>query len=72
MTERDFTYWLQGFMELANPKTITVKQTTIIKNHLNLVFNKLTPKVVDEVFCSNRGNFNFMRNDYTHTPPASC
>lgn len=38
MTSRDFAYWLQGFFEVSNQKTITEEQTTVIKNHLNLVF----------------------------------
>lgn len=43
MTAEQFTYWLQGFMETADPKTIDEKQTQIIKDHLALVFNKVTP-----------------------------
>lgn len=43
MTPEQFTYWLQGFMETADPKSIDEKQTQIIKDHLALVFNKVTP-----------------------------
>jgi len=43
MTTEQFTYWLQGFMEVANPTTLDETQTQIIKDHLALVFNKQTP-----------------------------
>ena len=42
MTAEQFTYWLQGFMETAEPKKLNEKQTQIIKDHLALVF-KVTP-----------------------------
>lgn len=38
MTSRDFAYFLQGFFELSNPKTINESETALIKAHLNLVF----------------------------------
>lgn len=37
MSEQSFSYWLQGFFELAKPESITSEQVTIIKNHINLV-----------------------------------
>lgn len=43
MTPEQFVYWLKGFYELNEPKNITEKQTLIIKDHLNLVFGKITP-----------------------------
>lgn len=43
MTPQDFVYWLQGFMETADPKSIDERQTQIIKDHLKLVFQKETP-----------------------------
>jgi hypothetical protein len=42
MTAEQFTYWLQGFIETADPKSINEKQTQIIKDHLKLVFTKVT------------------------------
>lgn len=45
MTAEQFTYWLQGFMEMADPKELNKTQTTQIKNHLKLVFDKRTPEV---------------------------
>lgn len=38
MTSRDFAFWLQGFFELTNQKTLDEKQVDMIKKHLNLVF----------------------------------
>ncbi len=43
LTPEQFVYWLQGFIETSNPKSINKEQTKIIKDHLNLVFNKVTP-----------------------------
>lgn len=42
MTPQDFTYWLQGFIELQNPEKINKQQTQMIKDHLGLVFTKVT------------------------------
>ena len=38
-----FTYWLQGFFEISDAKKLDEKQVQVIKDHLNLVFNKVTP-----------------------------
>lgn len=43
MTPEQFAYWLQGFMEVANPTVLDKTQTQIIKDHLSLVFDKQTP-----------------------------
>lgn len=43
MTPSDFCFWLTGFYELQNPKQLTELQTKIIKDHLDLVFHKITP-----------------------------
>lgn len=44
MTAEQFAYWLQGFMEIANPDSLTRRETQILKDHLNLVFSKKTPE----------------------------
>lgn len=41
-TPQDFVYWLQGFVEIADSDTISEKQWLIIKDHLKLVFDKVT------------------------------
>jgi hypothetical protein len=43
MTAEQFTYWLQGFLEIAEPRGLTSKQRQIIQDHLKLVFDKQTP-----------------------------
>lgn len=39
----EFCYWLQGFIEIQDPGEISYKQVDIIKEHLKLVFSKVTP-----------------------------
>jgi len=49
METRDFIYWLQGFFELTNPKTINEEQTDLIKRHLALVFiHEIDPAMGDQ------------------------
>ena len=49
MTSRDFAYWLQGYFEVSNPKTIGEKETEMIKKHLNLVFkHEIDPSMGDD------------------------
>ena len=38
MTSRDFCFWLQGFIEVSEPLTISNAQLDQIKKHLALVF----------------------------------
>ena len=49
MTSRDFAYWLQGLFELAQPIELNVTQTTLIKNHLAMVFkHEIDPSFGDK------------------------
>lgn len=43
MTSDQFCFWAQGFFELTDAKSLDEKQTQILKDHLALVFNKVTP-----------------------------
>lgn len=43
MQELNFCYWLQGYFELTDSKELDSNQVDIIKDHLKLVFNKVTP-----------------------------
>ena len=44
MNERDFVYWLQGFLELREDKSgLTARQVSVIQDHISLVFKKITP-----------------------------
>ena len=38
-----FVFWLHGFFELSDTETLSDKQVKIIKEHLDLVFDKVTP-----------------------------
>ena len=38
MTSTNFAYFLQGFLELGKPKTISAQDLKMIKGHLKLVF----------------------------------
>lgn len=43
MTAEQFTYWLNGFIELNPNAMLTLTQWQIVKDHLALVFKKETP-----------------------------
>lgn len=38
-----FVYWLQGFIEIENPKIINEHQLQVIKDHIALVLTKVMP-----------------------------
>jgi chorismate mutase len=44
MTAEQFTYWLQGFFELSGTTTLNEQQVKIVKDHIALVLNKVTPE----------------------------
>lgn len=46
MNNDQFTYWLQGFVEMNGDKEPTKEQWKMIKNHLQLCFKKLTPPLM--------------------------
>lgn len=43
MTAQDFAYWLRGYAEITNNKLPNEVEWKIICDHLNLVFQKVTP-----------------------------
>lgn len=43
MTSEQFIYWLQGFVEISQNKTISENEWVIIKDRLALVFDKKSP-----------------------------
>lgn len=45
MSPENFAYWLQGYFEIGKSDELTKEQVEEIKNHLKLVFVKLTPEV---------------------------
>lgn len=49
MQSRDFAYWLQGFFEISDAKSLDEKQTEQIKKHLHLVFgHDIDPSMGDK------------------------
>jgi hypothetical protein len=47
MESQEFCYWLQGFFEVSEETpTLSKRQIKIIKNHLALVFDKVTEEPV--------------------------
>jgi beta-xylosidase len=44
MTSQEFCFWLHGFFEIGGKSEITAEQAQIIKDHLELVFTKVTPE----------------------------
>ncbi len=44
MTAEQFTYWLQGFFELSGTTTLNEQQVKVVKDHIALVLNKVTPE----------------------------
>ncbi len=48
MTPENFIYWLQGYLELNDPKTIDEAQTKMIKEHLQLALKKVTPPLIPQ------------------------
>jgi hypothetical protein len=48
MTPENFTYWLNGFVEL-NGTPPTPEQWDCIKEHLKLVFTKETPELKESI-----------------------
>lgn len=47
MSPEQFTYWLKGFFEISDTNNLSEKQVQIIRDHLDLVFNKVTPDRVE-------------------------
>lgn len=43
MTPEQFCYWLHGFFEIQGSGPLSTMQSKIIEDHLDLVFNKVTP-----------------------------
>ena len=48
MAQETFIIWLKGYVDLAAPSVINEQEWKIIKDHLQLVFTKVTPNYEDE------------------------
>ncbi len=65
MKSRDFCYWLQGLLELQNPKALDEKQTDLIRAHLHMVFIH----EIDPSFPQNQQGQLNMANNLTNIYP---
>lgn len=45
MNSDQFAFWLKGFFELTNAEELTKEQVLMIRQHLDLCFNKVTPEL---------------------------
>jgi hypothetical protein len=43
MSPENFAYFLQGYFEISGATYLSEAQTQVVKDHLDLVFNKVTP-----------------------------
>jgi hypothetical protein len=48
MAPEVFVVWIKGFVDIVSPEAISDRQWTIIKDHLQLIFTKVTPSYEDE------------------------
>lgn len=58
MNNVNFVYWLKGFFELTNAEELTKEQVVMIKEHLDLCLNKVTPELGEGI----------KRTDTTYVP----
>lgn len=79
MTPENFVYWLQGVLEIGDVKKLNKEQVNIIKDHIKLVLNKVTPDRKTGVYTAypwtiTPTNFSSMSVDYcgTPTPVTEC
>lgn len=54
MCADEFAYWLKGYFELSDSNTLTEQQVKIIKEHLTLVFTKVTKQQLGDLSASHR------------------
>jgi hypothetical protein len=43
MNSEQFAYWINGYFEISGATVLNETQVKVIKDHLDLVFNKVTP-----------------------------
>lgn len=72
MNEIEFVYWLQGFLELSNTKTLNKKQLEMVKKHLTLVLTKVTDvnsviKKLEPISRPKRSNPSYLNEKPTHS-----
>lgn len=68
MSPENFVYWLQGYLELSDSKDLDSNQLDIVKDHLKLVFNKVTPAYREKFYDPMAYNNSY----YDSCPQVSC
>ncbi len=48
MTPEQFCFWLHGFFELTGKDELSAAQSKMVREHLDLVFHKVTPPLSDD------------------------
>ena len=43
VTAENFVYWLNGYFEISNSDKLSKEQVQIVRDHLKLCFDKITP-----------------------------
>lgn len=73
MTPENFCYWLQGALEII-PKNqeLDITQLTIIRDHLSLVFSKVTPNRREPTICNKLSGMLSGMITPTRTEPTYC
>lgn len=72
MTPENFCYWLQGYLEISDSKDLDSNQLDIVKDHLKLVFNKITPNRTDPYNEHPIGFPTYVSTGYEPLPQVSC
>lgn len=49
MDSRDFCFWLRGFFEISGNTTLNKDQAKVVKEHLDKVFLKSQPIVLNDI-----------------------
>jgi hypothetical protein len=69
LDSKSFCYWLQGYFELSDSKTLSEKQVECIKNHMKLVFfHEIDPSYTDDV--SKQGEMQAIHDGNTSLKPG--
>ena len=72
MTPENFAYWLQGFFEMTETNRLSEKQILMIKEHLKLVFEKVTTESLPTTQQPQQPPvLNIPHWDYPSPPPGS-
>tara|TARA_R110002074_G_scaffold402324_1_gene607096 strand:- start:159779 stop:159997 length:219 start_codon:yes stop_codon:yes gene_type:complete len=72
MTSRDFCFWLQGYLEIADPVEINKEDVEKIKNHLNLVFKHEIDPSIDGGDADTQTQLNNIHNNGPFGPTMRC